>query len=338
MEADIVPGLLESIETQFDQRTYDSKKLKHALSLLKTKKATYLDANDFAIEVGEILADVLSTNITAKILPDGKMYFNVADRIMNSTMQKNYDLISGFAGDIQTELNHAAGLKIKSQSAPLNQDRIDGIINRVASTENFDDIKWILKEPIVNFSQSVIDDMIQTNVEFQAKSGLHPKITRRVVGRACKWCKSLAGSFEYSQTPDDIYRRHENCRCTVDYDPGSGKKQDVWSKQWRDLNKADKIETRKKFEPKLSSKEFKKTKHSRIRQGQRNISDKNISLALKRPIHKEPIMTDQLGRKSQKVIGEFTTVIVNPDDMTVITTYDTKKRIRAKFMNQGDDK
>ena len=32
-------------------------------------------------------------------------------------------------------------------------------------------------------------------------------------------------------------RRHENCRCVVEYDPGDGKKQNVYSKKWVDLEK-----------------------------------------------------------------------------------------------------
>ena len=32
--------------------------------------------------------------------------------------------------------------------------------------------------------------------------------------------------------PSDVYARHNNCTCTVEYDPGDGRRQDVWSKQW----------------------------------------------------------------------------------------------------------
>lgn len=88
MDNDIVPALLEEIQNEFDKRTYNSKKLKKAFLLLQNKKATYLDANNFAIEIGEILSDVLRTKITAEVLPDGKMYFNIADRILNPTMKK----------------------------------------------------------------------------------------------------------------------------------------------------------------------------------------------------------------------------------------------------------
>ena len=248
MADDIVPGLLENIQSQFDEKTYNSVKLKKALKLLQDKKATYVDVNEFAIEVGEILADVLGTNITAEILPDGKMYFNIADRILNPTMQKNFELVSGFAGDVQTELNQAAGIKLKAQSPILNQDRVDGIINRVSSEADFDAIKWILQEPIVNFTQSVVDDAIKANVDFHARAGLNPTITRTVKGKACDWCKNLAGTYVYHEEPENVYQRHDRCRCTVEYNPKDSRGiQDSHTKKWRGPQKDVKIEARKQL-------------------------------------------------------------------------------------------
>lgn len=245
---DIVPGLLETIQSQFDEKTYNSAKLKRALERLSDKKATYIDVNDFAIEVGEILADVLGANITAEILPDGKMYFNIADRILNPTMRKNFDLVSGYAGDVQRELNQAAGIKLKAQSTVINQDRIDGIINRVSSETDFEAIKWILQEPVVNFTQSIVDDAIKANVDFHAKAGLQPTITRTVRGKACDWCKNLAGTYPYHEEPENVYQRHDRCRCTVEYNPKDSRGiQDSHTKKWRDPQKDAKIEARKQL-------------------------------------------------------------------------------------------
>ena len=130
---------------------------------------------------------------------------------------RNYELVSGYASDVQKNLNSEAKIGLTAQVPELNQDRIDGLVNRLASEESFDDVKWLLDDPIVNFSQSIVDDSIRKNVEFHHKLGLSPKIVRRVVGHPCKWCKSLEGSYNYPEVPKNIYRRHGNCRCTVDY-------------------------------------------------------------------------------------------------------------------------
>ncbi|MCT7781058.1 MAG: hypothetical protein N4R28_05515 [Lactobacillus iners] len=77
---------------------------------------------------------------------------------------------------------------------------------------------------------------------------------------------------------------------------------------------------------------FVKTAHAKIRQSQRNILNIDIEKALRNPIHKESIITDELGRKSQKIIGDFTTVVINPDTMEVIITYPTKKSKRQRYL------
>lgn len=239
---DIVPGLLEKIQADFKSRTLASDKLKIALKLIKSKKATYLTANYFAIEVGSILSSVFGDNITADVLPDGKMHYNISERILNPTMSNNFDLITGFSSEVQTILNETAGINIRAQTPGLNQSRIDGIIDRLSNDEDFTAIKWILDDPIINFCQSVVDDAIKANADFHYDAGLKPIITRRLGGDACKWCRNLAGSYEYHSEPEDIYRRHERCRCTVEYVPDKKKRQNVLTKAVRN---ASEIERRK---------------------------------------------------------------------------------------------
>lgn len=55
-------------------------------------------------------------------------------------------------------------------------------------------------------------------------------ITRKTDGKCCEWCMDVAGRYRYGEEPDDIYRRHDNCDCTVTFENGR-KRQDVWSKR-----------------------------------------------------------------------------------------------------------
>ena len=120
-------------------------------------------------------------------------------------------------------MNEAAGIGIRSIKPELNTDRIDGIVNKVSAAEQFDDVAWALDEPIVNFTQSVVDDAIKANAEFQHQAGLSPKIIRKTSGKCCEWCARLAGTYNYEDvrnTGNDVFRRHSYCRCTVEYSPG----------------------------------------------------------------------------------------------------------------------
>lgn len=244
MENDVLPSILQEVQERFERDFGKSEIVKNAFAALKAKKATYKTANEFAIEIGAILSKALGASLSTDKLPDGKMYYNIAQRLLTDVLGRNHELVSGYASDVQKNLNDKAKIGLKVQVAELNLDRIAGIVNRFSSEENFDDVSWLLGEPIVNFTQSIIDDSIQKNAEFHHQSGLQPEIVRKSYFHCCEWCQEVQGIYKYPRVPKDVYRRHQHCRCTVDYDPKSGKTQNVWTKKWNSIDK-ERVERRK---------------------------------------------------------------------------------------------
>jgi len=233
MATDIVPELLENIQRDFNTEISRNAKLQQIREMIESGTATYEQAYDYAEQVGKALTKSFETHISSSVLPDGHMYFNIAERILNTTLENNHIIIATVSAEIQEILNKQAGLGLKGIQAELNQHRIDSIVNRITEEENFDDVDWILQEPIINFSQSVVDDTLKENVKFQGESGLFPKIIRRTTASdACDWCKEMEGTYKYPKVPDGVFGRHDRCRCTVEYDPGDARRQNVWSKEW----------------------------------------------------------------------------------------------------------
>ena len=244
MENDVLPGILQEVQERFERDFGKSEIVRNAFATLKAKKATYKTANEFAIEIGEILSKALRASLSADKLPDGKMYYNIAQRLLTDVLGRNHELVSGYASDVQKNLNDKAKIGLKVQVPELNLDRIAGIVNRFSSEENFEDVSWLLGEPIVNFTQSIIDDSIQKNAEFHHRSGLQPEIVRKSYFHCCEWCQEVQGNYKYPRVPKDVYRRHQHCRCIVDYDPKNGKTQNVWTKKWNSIDK-ERVERRK---------------------------------------------------------------------------------------------
>src|SRR5699024_2786801 len=234
MATDVVPELLDKIERDFNKKIKESAKLESLRKAIDNGTATYAQANAYAVEVGGILAGVFKTHIKSDVLPDGHMYYNIAERILVPTLSNNHIMVTKLSAEVQAHLNKSIGLGLKGIEAQINKPRIESIINRITAEETFDDVAWILDEPIINFTQSSVDDTIKANVDFQGESGLSPTIIRITDGlKACKWCKSMAGIYKYPNVPEDVYKRHDRCRCTVEYDPGDARKQNIWTKEWR---------------------------------------------------------------------------------------------------------
>ena len=244
MENDVLPGILQEVQERFERDFGKSEIVRNAFATLKAKKATYKTANEFAIEIGDILSKALGASLSADKLPDGKMYYNIAQRLLTDVLGRNHELVSGYASDVQKNLNDKAKISLKVQVPELNLDRIAGIVNRFSSEENFEDVSWLLGEPIVNFTQSIIDDSIQKNAEFHHRSGLQPEIVRKSYFHCCEWCQEVQGNYKYPRVPKDVYRRHQHCRCILDYDPKNGKTQNVWTKKWNSIDK-ERVERRK---------------------------------------------------------------------------------------------
>ena len=234
MAVDIVPELLEKIQREFNNAVRGNEKLLTIHEMIEEGTATYEQAYEYAQEVGESLSNALGAHINSEVLPDGHMYFNIADRILNPTLANNHAMVVAVAVSIQEILNRQAGLGLRGIEPELNRNRIKSMIERVVHEEVFDDVKWMLAEPILNFTQSVVDDTIQANAEFQYQSGLYPKIIRYTQGsETCEWCRNLVGIYKYPDVPEDIYKRHDRCDCVVEYDPGDARRQNIWTKEWR---------------------------------------------------------------------------------------------------------
>ena len=242
---DIVTGLLEKIQKDFFESAENNPELKRLLLLLTNGKANFIDAHEFAVSLGRLISEALQQNISSAVLPDGKMYYNIAERILNDVLGTNHRMVSSYAMRVQETLNKEAGIGLKSIQAPINQARIDSLINRLAYENTFDDVSWILGEPVVNFSKNVVDKHIQVNADFHYNAGLKPKIIRSTDGNCCAWCSKIAGVYAYPNVNKDVFRRHDRCNCTVDYHPGDGKKQNVWSKKWDNSYKSSIIDTKR---------------------------------------------------------------------------------------------
>ena len=298
MSKDIVPELLAEIEADFRDRVSRSEVLQQTFDQLRSGKATYETAGAQADELGKILAEVLRDHLSGDVLPDGRMYYNIANRILQPTLERNYQLVATYAKEMQQELNRQAGIGIRAQKAELNQDRIDGIVDKVSEAEQFDDVKWMIDEPVKNFSRSIVDDTAKVNAEFHHKAGLKARVIRKSSGHCCDWCNAVAGTYTYPDVPKDVFRRHRHCDCVVEYDPGDGKRKNVYTKKESDSaeDKAIRIrQSQRWIEQDKKDREHRKAALKSL--DQKSLESRTPSSPAK-PYAKELIATASLDRKS----------------------------------------
>ena len=99
--------------------------------------------------------------------------------------------------------------------------------------------------------KSAVTDTVQASASFQSASGITAKVVRTAHAGCCETCAALAGEYVYGKQPADFFRRHNGCSCTVAYDPGNGRYENVHKSQaWNESREA--VEWRKQFAAEMS--------------------------------------------------------------------------------------
>ena len=231
MAQDVVPILNEQIQSSFKNYCLKDRRLTQISKRIRDGTANMRDAHDYAEHLGENLSHALLNNLTADNLPNGKLYYNIAQRTVIPSLEENYNLVNDISKDIQAIADKKAKIGLGTVKADFPTSRINGLIDKMTSDDMLLEqaIRW-LGEPIINNSEAFFDDYVKANAEFRTNVGLKATITRTVMGGCCKWCEDLAGVYDYDNAPDEIYARHEFCRCTVTYQ-SQKTSQNVWSKK-----------------------------------------------------------------------------------------------------------
>ena len=227
--ADLGREILAAVQKAFTNKAKTDIVIADLQKRLSESGVSYREAEEYAARIGELLSRALQENITAEILPDGKMPLELAEEILRPLLTQNYEEASRVAAQVQKSLNQRAGLGMNALQPEVNEDRATGIIEKISSYDSYEDGAWLTGEPVVNYTQSAVEDTIRKNADAHFEAGLSPKIKRIATGGCCRWCRSLAGTYDYP-VDRDVYRRHENCRCLVLYDPRDGKIQDAHTK------------------------------------------------------------------------------------------------------------
>lgn len=228
-ERDIGAELYELIRTDFERFLDEESPDLPDMSVANMKQA-----DSYAHTVGWCLALAIAEHVKPEVLPDGRLYYNIAEKILDPTLRENHRLVNEFCGEIQKLINERQGINIRPQTAKYPEERAHSLINAAAHEEDWDKTERILDDSVRTLTDSFYADNVKANADLRSKAGLRVEIVREGGSKCCPWCADLAGRYAYpDEVPKDVYRRHDNCTCSVTYVNGRAR-QNVWTKaQWQ---------------------------------------------------------------------------------------------------------
>lgn len=197
---------------------------------LRHNVASYRDASEAAARVGDILGQVLMRHAPVIDITDWDV-----ERLIPSALGFNHEVVSEWCEMVQEELNRKAGIGIRAVRPKFDGDRAYGMVKELRSNPEFFNIEKTFYDQLTNFTMSVVDHSIHDNADLQSKAGIESYVVRVAEGGACPWCRALVGRYVYSEvkeTGNDVWRRHDNCRCTIDWYSSHGRHELVSSKEY----------------------------------------------------------------------------------------------------------
>lgn len=243
MAEDIGIELHNKIKQAFDARCGKDSTLTHIKRKIENGTAAMEDTSVYARRLGELLRKSIESTTKPDDLPNGKMYYNIAQSILEPLLRGNYDDVNAICAEVQSALDAKKGIGLKPQKADFPAERVRAAIGGAAVKETAEHAIQVLGRTAENITGSFQTDYVKKNAEFRSKAGLSCYIERKDGFRCCNWCAGLAGRYRYpDEVPKDVYRRHDNCTCDVSYVSEKGR-QNVHSKQWtNEQAKAQRIE------------------------------------------------------------------------------------------------
>lgn len=191
---------------------------------IESGKATYADTAAYSNRAGKILGEVFSRRLPEIPLEE-------REPLCVELLHDRYIDINAAVDTAQRFMDEALGIHIAPQHAPFDSERGHQIGSSLRDlSKPVETLQRRAQSAPETATKSMHDDRMKAESKFRHRAGLDCRITRVAVNGCCPWCSKVAGRYRYGEEPDDIYRRHDNCDCTVTFENGR-KRQDVWSKR-----------------------------------------------------------------------------------------------------------
>lgn len=208
------PLTYEDIKEPFLRALNLDRRASKLITEIEAGRGTYEMASEYAARVGDCLAKVLRRHAPVESITEWDL-----DNLIPPALGLDHSIVTYACEQVQTRMNANAQLGIRFQAPEFDSNRAYGLVAELRDNPEFTNIEASFYDQLANFSQNVVDDAIRDNAGLMSRAGVRSLIIRRAEYGACPWCEEVAGTYDYDEVRrgGDVWRRHENCRCTIDF-------------------------------------------------------------------------------------------------------------------------
>lgn len=232
--ADIGEELYSRVRKEFYRIiNEEDKEVGQILAKIRAGSDDFELAHKYAEKLGEALEKAIFKEISPGDLPDGRFYYDIADKVIGNPLRANGISINEICSEIHGNANTKAGVNIKAIIPESREETIKAVVAEISNLEEYtpEALRQILD--IQTWSLQDVDEFQRVNSKFLLKSGMSVEIIRTYEGphfdphrgkhgsmQDCKYCKDRAYAGPYAGLYDlglesEIWKRHPGCRCVI---------------------------------------------------------------------------------------------------------------------------
>lgn len=204
------------IKEEFKREVNNDKVCQKLYAKIRNGNASYATTGQLSQQIGEDLGRVLRRYAPTVSIDEWDL-----DDLIPKSLGADHAMVVSACKEVQLNMNKDAGIGLKFKEPKFDWDRVHGLIDELREhPDSFSDIEKSFYDQLENFSRNVSDDAMFSNAQMGWKAGLRTVVIRTADPGCCKWCTMVAGRYYYDEVKDrgnDVWRFHENCKCTIDY-------------------------------------------------------------------------------------------------------------------------
>lgn len=224
----------QAILDELNRRASLDPQLRQIMKKIEKGKANFTDTALLSQRMGNLLGELFGAEVLG--IPE-----DAREAVCEGLLRRQYDFINEMLGTVQRAQDKPLGISLNPIKAPFPAERVQQVAHSLLDLGVKPEvIRRRANAPVATVAKSFHDDYIRINAQKRNDLGFKCYLNRVAVNGCCSWCTEVAGRYVYGDHPADIFRRHDNCDCTVTFENGR-QRQDVWSKRTWDANDPEEV-------------------------------------------------------------------------------------------------
>ena len=132
MAQDIATDLYARISAEFENKLKRDNEIKRFQKKLENNKSDLADVSLYARRLGELVSETLIETLDEEVLPNGIMYWNIAEKTILPLLKRVHQIVNESAIKAQKIQDAKAGIGINSIAAEFPEERAKALIQKIA--------------------------------------------------------------------------------------------------------------------------------------------------------------------------------------------------------------